>query len=101
MRPMFKKGAVAFQQGFEVFGFVGRAAGEQDHVVGAFHGSDAVDLHKTDAINELGKGGVIRLRCKRVAGEEDAPCDGIVQDGKVHVTGVSACLRGSSDDPLA
>ena len=101
MRPMFKQGAVAFQQGFEVFGLVAGAAGKQDHVMGALNGSDAVDLHKTDAVDQLGKGGVIRLRRKRVAGEEDAPCDGIVQDGKMHVTGVSACLRRSSDDPLA
>ena len=55
MRPVFKQGAVAFQEGFQVFGFIGWAAGKQNHVMGAFNGGDAINLHETNLLNQGGE----------------------------------------------
>ena len=81
MRPMFKQGAVAFQQGLEVFGLVGLAAGKQDHVMRALDRINAIDLHESDTADQGCKigtfGGAGRGIAQRVAIQKDTPGYGI------------------------
>ena len=99
MRPMFKKGAVGFQQGFEVFGFVGLAAGEQDHVMRALDSVDAVNLHKTEAVDQRGQIGTLGWASggigQGVPVQKNAPGCGVWKDGKGHVTAVAGTFAWS------
>ena len=49
MGPVLEKLTLLAQKTIQIRGPVGRTAGEQDHVMGALHRGDAVQLNETKA----------------------------------------------------
>jgi hypothetical protein len=86
MGPMLEQMPVTLGEKFEVLLLVGRSSGSQDHVVGAGHGVDAVDLDETELVYDSGK--IIALSAplggggKAVSFKEEVPCETIRQPGQ-------------------
>ena len=77
------------------------AAAEQNHVMRAGDGVDAVDLHKTDAVDEIGqrlpRGRTSRSLGQRVTVQKQAAGSGVGKQGQHGAMGNRVVLAVNSD----
>ena len=97
--PMFPQRMILFDQPVLGLGFVTLTAGEQDHVVRAFHHVDAVDLHKADAVYECGqcgtRGGTGGCLCQSVTVQKQATSELIGKQRNGHGGRLAGALDGA------
>src|SRR5690606_11034539 len=89
MRPVFEKFTILFKQLLQIVASIGLVPGKQDHMMGTFERRYAVDLDKSQFVDQCQKiflvQGTRRRLAKALPFQKDLPCL-FVRDENRHIS---------------